>query len=274
VRAVGGSRVSVDQILAANADPHEYEPRPSDAEALLDADLVVKSGGDLDGWLDQLVEGSGSDAPVLTLIDFVQTRPGPDGSDDPHWWHDPENAVAAVATIRDRLVEFDPDDAAAYRSNAAAYIAKLKALERRIGACIGAIPAAKRKLVTSHDALGYYADRFGIEVVGAAIPALSTQAQPSAGETADLIDLIERTNVSTVFPEAGVSTELEATIADEAGATVGGNLWADTLGPEGSNGATYIEAEESNTATLVAGLSGAQTCEVRIAEPHGARERG
>lgn len=264
-RQVGGSRVDVTQILAANSDPHEYEPRPSDAESLIDADLILRSGGDLDAWLDQLVTSSGSDAPVLTLLDSVETRPAVNGSDDPHWWQDPGNAILAVAAIRTELDSIDPDGATTYDANARAYVTELRKLDGAIAACIERVPAEERKLVTSHDALGYYAERYGIDVIGAAIPALSTQAQASAGETADLIDLIERTGVSTIFPEAGVSQELERAIADGAGASVGEELWADTLGPAGSDGETYVEAQQSNTAKLVDGFTGGQLgCEIDV----------
>ena len=118
------------------------------------------------------------------------------------------------------------------------------------------IPEPQRKLVTTHDALGYFADRYGIEVIGAAIPALSTQAQPSAGETAELVDADPRHRVRTIFPEAGVSPDLEEAIATEAGASVGDELWADALGPAGSDGQTYLEAMTSNASKLAAGFGG------------------
>jgi ABC-type Zn uptake system ZnuABC Zn-binding protein ZnuA len=263
-RNVVGDRGAVTQILPANADPHDYEPKPSDAEALLGADLIVRSGGDLDQWLDQLVESSGSDAPVLTLLDGIPAIET-DGAIDPHWWQDPTAAIAAVAEIRDELDRIDPAGSRTYDADSRAYVARLRQLDSAVARCIDEVPRAERKLVTSHDALGYYARRYGIEVIGAAIPALSTQAQASAGETADLVDLIERTGVSTIYPEAGVSAELEDAIADEAGARVGGELWADTLGPAGSEGATYIGAIEANTATLVDGFTaGAQSCRIDV----------
>ncbi len=263
-RNVVGDRGEVTQILAANADPHDYEPKPSDAEALIDADLVVQSGGDLDLWIDQLVESSGTDAPVLTLIDGVETIEG-EGESDPHWWQDPTNAILAVEEIRDELLAVDPKGAADFETNADAYIARIEDLDSAIAACIDKVPPSERKLVTSHDALGYYADRYRIDVIGAAIPALTTQAQASAGETADLVDLIEQAGVTTIYSEAGVSAELEQAIADEAGAQVGGELWADTLGPEGSDGATYLEAMASNTAKMVGGFTdGATGCEIGI----------
>ena len=254
VREVGGDRVAVDQILSPSSDPHEYEPRPSDAATLADADLVVSSGGDLDSWLGQVVDASGTDATELTLIDHVETRTV-DGETDPHWWLDPRNTELAVGAIADALAEADPDGAAGYRRRADAYLKELRDLDSSIAACMSAIPAPERKLVTSHDALGYYADRYGIEVIGAAIPSLSTQGQASAGETADLVDTIKRTGVSTVFPEEGTSAKLERAIADEAGAKVGGELWTDTLGPDGSDGATYVEAMRSNTAKLADGFT-------------------
>jgi ABC-type Zn uptake system ZnuABC Zn-binding protein ZnuA len=264
-RQVGGDRVEVTQILPANADPHEYEPRPSDAEALANADLIVRSGGDVDGWLDQLVESSGSDAPVLDLIDHVRTREGADGDVDPHWWHDPRNAELAVGALRDELISVDPESRSAYRRNAAAYERDLDGLDRAIASCIRAVPADERKLVTSHDSLGYYAARYGIDVIGATIPSLSTQAEPSAGDTAELVDLIRSSGVSTIFPEAGVSRELEEAIATQADARVGGQLWADTLGPADSDGATYVEAELSNTVELVSGFTDRrQGCQVSL----------
>jgi len=259
-RNVAGHRAEVAGILAANSDPHDYEPQPSDAEELLDADLVLQSGGDVDAWLDELVESSGSAAPKLVVLDRIGMADG-----DPHWWQDLSAAVAAVEAIRDELVGVDPDGADTYEANAAAYIGRLNALDREITACMERLPPADRLLVTSHDALGLYAERYRIEVIGATIPALTTQAQPSAGETAELVDLIRARGVTTVFPEAGVSQELETAIAMEAGATVGGELWADTLGPEDSDGATYLEALAANTEQLMDGFSGgAERCEIDV----------
>ncbi|MCB0876258.1 MAG: metal ABC transporter substrate-binding protein [Solirubrobacterales bacterium] len=258
VRNVAGDRAEVTQILPANADPHEYEPTPSDAEALAGADLIVRSGGEVDDWLDQLVESSGTDAPVLVLIDHVKTVTT-DGDTDPHWWQDPRNAVLAVAAIRDEVDDVDPGGAGAYDANARRYIGEIERLDRAIASCIDRVPPAQRKLVTSHDALGYYAARYGIDVIGAAIPALTTQAQASAGETSDLIALIRSEEVNAIFPEAGVSPALEQAIADEAGATVGGQLWADTLGPEDTAAATYLGSLRANTRTLVEGFSAGKT---------------
>jgi ABC-type Zn uptake system ZnuABC Zn-binding protein ZnuA len=251
VEQVGGDRVAVDGILRANSDPHGYEPRPSDAAALAKADLVFRSGGDLDEWLDEIVDSAGGDAKQVTLIDAVN-RIG----DDPHWWQDPRNAIRAVAAIRDALIEVDPDGRAGYERRAAAYTARLRRLDAEVARCIERVPPAKRKLVTTHDALGYFADRYGIDVVGAVIPSLSSQAQPSAKDVSELVDQIERERVEAIFPEAALSKKLEQAISRESGAEVGPELWADTLGPAGSSGATYVDAIEWNTSALAKGMSG------------------
>jgi ABC-type Zn uptake system ZnuABC Zn-binding protein ZnuA len=256
VRNVGGEAVSVRALLEPSADPHEFEPRPSDARAVAEADLVVRSGGDLDEWLGDLIDNAGGDAQRLTLIDSVE-RIG----DDPHWWQDPRNAERAVPAIRDALAAADPGAAASFHRNAAAYTKKLRSLDRGIARCMASVPAGERKLVTTHDALDYFARRYDIEVVGALIPSLSSQAQPSAGETDRLVKQIEREGVKTIFPESALSPKLEEAVARETGAAVGGALWADALGPEGSSGATYVDAMAANTAELVKGLTGGrQSC--------------
>ena len=249
-RAVAGDRTEVDQILQPGSDPHEYEPRPSDAEAVANAKVVIRSGGDVDEWLDGVVEQAGGDADVVTLIDAVDRHGG-----DPHWWQDPHNAEKAVEAIREALTKADPEGAAGYTARANAYEAKLEALDAGIASCVQRVPPETRQLVTSHDALGYYAARYGFRVIGAAIPSLSTQAQPSAAATKRLVDQIKAQHVPAIFPESAVSPKLEEAIARDAGAKVGGALWADALGPRGSTGATYLDAMTANTNTIVSALT-------------------
>jgi len=250
-RHVSGSRADVSQILPPNADPHDYEPRPSDARELERADVVLRSGGDLDEWLVELIESSGSEAATVEVSKSVHERKG-----DPHWWQDPRNAAKAVGAIEAALVQADPAGRAEYERNADAYIARLGKLDREAAACIAKLPRDARKLVTTHDALGYYADRYGLEVIGAVIPSLSTQAQPSSKGIGELVDLIRKEKVKAIFPESSLSSKLEDAVSRESGASVGGELWADTLGPEGSSGETYIDSIASNTETIVDGLSG------------------
>jgi ABC-type Zn uptake system ZnuABC Zn-binding protein ZnuA len=254
-RAVGGSRADVRQILTPNSDPHAYEPRPSDVRAVSGAKVVVRSGGDLDGWLAGVLRNAGSDARTVDLINAVHTRRG-EGGVDPHWWQDPRNAEIAVRRIRDALAAADPPGRSGYMANATGYLARLRRMDRAIAACMRRIPARKRRLVTDHDALGYYADRYGIEVIGTVIPALSTQAQASAGAVAQLARTIRRTGVTTVFPESSASAKLAQAIARDAGAHLGPPLYADSLGPSGSAGATYLGSLAANTRALVAGFAG------------------
>jgi ABC-type Zn uptake system ZnuABC Zn-binding protein ZnuA len=256
VRNVGGPDVAVKRLLPVSADPHDYEPRPSDARAIATADLVVRSGGDIDSWLEDLTDDAAGERPALDLLDAVHRR-----GDDPHWWQDPRNVERAAEALATALAEVDPDGAVGYRSRAKVYVAKLRRLDAGIARCIARVPAGKRKLVTTHDALGYYARRYGLDVIGAVIPSLSSQAQPSAGETDRLVRQVRDEGVEAIFPESALNPKLERAVAREAGVEVTRALWADALGPEGSDGATYLEAMASNTETIVSGLTGGrETC--------------
>ena len=259
-RQVGGKRADVEQILPPNADPHDYEPRPSDVRDLEGADVILRSGGDVDEWLTELIDSSGSDAARVEVSKSVKEREG-----DPHWWQDPRNVVRAVGAIERALAEADPAGRAEYERNAAAYIARLRKLDRAVATCIGKLQRGARKLVTTHDALGYYADRYGLEVIGAVIPSLSSQAQPSSKAIGELVDQIRKEEVKAIFPESSLSSKLEDAVSRESGASVGGELWADTLGPEGSSGASYVDSIASNTGEIVKGLSGGDVaCRPRV----------
>jgi len=271
VREVGGEAVEVDQILQPNTDPHDYEPRPSDVEGAASASLVFANGDDLDAWIDQIVSDSGSDAEIIDLGSKVPIhRPGESsGAEaskyDAHWWHDPRNAEAAVRVIERALVAADPSHKREFHRNAAAYLAKLRALDRGIARCIGSVPPAQRKLVTDHDAFGYFADRYGVEVVGAVIPSQTTQAQASAKDLSALAQTIEAEHVKAVFPESSLSTKVADAIARQTGASADYTLYGDTLGPEGSGAETYVGMEEANADAMVRGFTaGAQGCKLAL----------
>jgi len=278
-RNVAGERAEVTSLLSPNTDPHDFEPRPSDARALAEADLVLRSGAEIDEWLGGFIESTGRDVPVTDLMAAVDTIEGGEhahegeeahgeeegeahadeegeggASVDPHWWQDPRNAMAAVERIRDVLIEADPEGRAVYTRNAAAYLDRLRATDRAIATCMEAIPADQRKLVTDHDALGYFTQRYGIELVGTVLPALSTSAQPSAGEIADLVRTIEREGVRTLFPQSQLGTGLQQALARETGARVGPPLVTDALRPEGSRGATYLDALRYNARAMARGF--------------------
>jgi ABC-type Zn uptake system ZnuABC Zn-binding protein ZnuA len=161
-----------------------------------------------------------------------------------------------VRLIRDTLVSSAPQDRSAFDRNAGRYLRELRSLDRGIRRCIARIPPGDRKLVTDHDAFGYFARRYGLTIIGAIIPSQTTQAQPSAGETAKLIDLVRREHVQAVFPESSLNPRLAETIARETGATSDHTLYGDTLGPRDSTGATYLSMERSNADSITRGLTG------------------
>jgi ABC-type Zn uptake system ZnuABC Zn-binding protein ZnuA len=261
-RVVGGPAVSVHQILQPNTDPHEYEPRPADVERTAGAQVVFENGDNLDHWMGKVVSQAGGDPTVIDLgaaapVELPGESSGPEGSRiDPHWWHDPVNAEAAVRKIRDVLVSKDPKAKAGFERRAAAYIAALQGLRRRTRSCLAAVPSAERKLVTDHDAFAYFARRYGITIVGAVIPSQTTQSQPSAGETAKLTELVRREHVKAVFPERSVNARLAETVARETGVSSNHRLYGDTLGPNGSTGATYLRMEAANANEMARGFTG------------------
>jgi zinc/manganese transport system substrate-binding protein len=250
VRAIGGDGVHVTQILRPNTDPHDYEPRPDDVLRTADAALVVESGRGLDHWMEEVVRQSGGSPAILVAADRVP------GERDPHWWHDPRNVEAVVPAIRDALADADPAGRRGYAARAAAYLAKVRALDAGIRGCLAGVPPAARKLVTDHDAFGPFARRYGIRVVGAVLPAQTTQAQPSAGALAELARVIARERVRAVFPEHSLNPKLVRAIAARTGATAKYELYGDTLGPAGSDGATYLAMERHNADAMVRGFTG------------------
>jgi zinc/manganese transport system substrate-binding protein len=258
VRNVGGSRVSVTGILKPNVDPHEYEPRPSDAVALAHAKLIVESGVGLDAWMGKLIGEAGGDAPVFVASKGLKIRPGdseePQG--DPHWWHDPTNFERAARALAVSLGNVDHAGRATYVANARRYVATLEAMDAANTRALRAVPVAQRKLVTNHDAFGYFAAHYDISVLGSVLNSLSTSAQPSAQDISELVKKIRAAHVRAIFTESSINPKLEQQIAGEAGVKVYANLYGDTLGPAGSKGATYVQMERWNVTAIVAGLLG------------------
>jgi len=262
VREVGGDQVAVHQILQPNTDPHEYEPRPDDVKRTAGAKVVFESGDNLDKWMGDVVSQSGSDATVVDVGSTVTDRlPGESSGDeaskyDPHWWHDPANVASAIGTVEGALAKADPANATAYAANATAYRKKVQALDAGIEACFAKVPRGDLKLVTDHDAFGYFAKRYGLDVVGAVIPSQTTKAQPSAKELTELARTIKAERVKAVFPESSVNPKLAQAIARTTGARADLELYGDTLGPKGSSGDTYLKMEQANADAMVTGFTG------------------
>jgi zinc/manganese transport system substrate-binding protein len=269
-RNVGGEAAEVHQILQPNTDAHEYEPRPDDVTATADAKLILVSGDELDAWMNDVVSESGTDGRVVDLGESVPVKlPGDDtGTEasqyDAHWWHDPVNAEAAVREIRDAMIAADPSQRATFERNARSYLEELRALDKGISDCFAAVPAAQRKLVTDHDAFNYFANRYGIRVVGAAIPSQTTAAQASAGEVSQLAEKIRSQGVRAIFPESSISPDVAEALAEQTGTISDFTLYGDALGPPGSSGATYLTMEEANADAMTRGFTGdLRGCEIK-----------
>ena len=240
--AIAGDLVELKGLIPAGVDPHEFEPTASDLVAIEGAALVFRHGIGLDDWLDRTLQ-AGKRATVVTVTRGVRLQKGEeDGTpvDDPHVWHDPANAKKMVDNIVAALARVDPAHKTVYDNNATSYKKRLDEARTQVQAILDEIPPGSRKLVTNHDALRYLAKAFGLRVVGTVIPSVSTQAEPSAGETAKLIQTIRREKVKAIFAESNVNPKLAETLAKEAGVKIVADLYGDSLGPAGS-GAETVE---------------------------------
>jgi len=274
VQRVGGDRIALRTLVGPGGDAHTFEPTPADGAALTDATVIFENGLGFETWLDDLYAAAGSDAARVVVTEAITpltmaeehadgdepaaTPAGghAEGEIDPHAWQDVANAILMVEAVRDGLTAADPDGADAYAANAEAYVAELRALDAELVAQVETLPPADRKLVTSHDALGYFAARYGFEIVGTALGSVSTEAaDPSAGEIAALVEEIRAAGVPAVFAENIHNPELMERIAAEAGVELAPTLYTDALGEPGSDGATYLGMMAYNTRTIVDALS-------------------
>nr|WP_041259845.1 metal ABC transporter substrate-binding protein [Pseudofrankia inefficax] len=259
-RSIGGGLVTVTQLIKPNVDPHDFEPSPADLDALAKADVLVTNGAGLESWLDDAVSASGFEGTRVVMADGVPLRAGSGaeaGQHDPHIWHDPRNAKIMVTDIEKGFARADPAHAPAFEKSLATYLVALDALDRHDAAEIATIPASQRLLVTNHDAFGYYTARYGITYVGSIIPSFDTSAELSGKTIQDIVAKIRKTGVKAVFSESSLPPKTAESIGREAGVTViagEDSLYADSLGPAGSAGDTYLKAEQHNTDVIVKAL--------------------
>ena len=252
VRNVGGDRISVTTLVGPDGDVHVYTPAPADAKKIADAKLLVVNGLGLEGWLPRLVQSSGSKAVIVTATDGI-TPLKTDSAADPHAWQSVADARIYVANIRDALVTADPADAEAFRANAAAYLAKLDALDREVRSAIAQIPPARRKVISTHGAFGYFAAAYGIEFI--APLGVSTESEASARDIARIITEIRTEKIPAVFLENISDVRLIRRISAETGARVGGTLFSDSLSDEKGDAPTYIELVRHNIKALTSALA-------------------
>jgi ABC-type Zn uptake system ZnuABC Zn-binding protein ZnuA len=258
---VAGERFSVETLVPQGADPHAFEPAPRDLAAVAEADLVVVNGGGLEGPLLETLQGVGGPAAIVDASAGLQSRapqpgepPLDEGETDPHFWLDPTKVKAYVATIRDAFSRADPDGAATYEANAAAYTEELDALDAWIGEQVAAIPDGERNLVMNHASHGYFADRYGFRVVGTVLPGTGTSESPTAQQLGDLTRAIRASGARAIFVETDENPGLAQQIAAETGVAVVTDLLDHSLTPESGVAPTYIDMMRFDTSRIVEAL--------------------
>jgi ABC-type Zn uptake system ZnuABC Zn-binding protein ZnuA len=300
VRNVGGDMIELIVLVGPDSDAHDFDPAPSDAKSVGDAQVVVENGVEFETWMDALYSTSKSTAVRVVASDGVtlreaaeeahgdehageETSATPDatsadkakkkddhanektrqggkdahGEHDPHVWLDVRNVIKMVGTVEAALSKADTANAAGYRANAVAYVAKLEAVDKELVAMFEALPQDRRKMVTSHDALAYFGERYGVEIVGSVIASLSTESgEPSARDFAGLVDAIKQENARAIFVENIGNTTLVERVAGETGLSLGEQLYTDALGDPGTPGADYIGMMRHNGKAISSALRG------------------
>jgi len=276
VREVGGERISLTTIVGPNMDTHQFEPTPQDAKALLEAKVLVLNGLDFEPWISRLVQASEfKGRQVLAADGITVRRPGASakgghsghsdakghahGHDsvhghaheggDPHAWHDLANGMIYVRNIAAGLSKADPRNASYYESRAASYISRMKTLDHEIRTAMAAIPAERRRVISSHDSFGYFGAAYGIEFIP--LTGLSSEAEPSARDMARIIETTRSAKVSGIFIENMGSPALAQQVARETGVLMGGTLYSDSLSPPDQPAATYLGMLSWNAGRLV-----------------------
>jgi zinc/manganese transport system substrate-binding protein len=254
---VGGDKVAVTTLVGPDADAHAFSPSPAEAKRLATARVVLTNGLGFEGWLARLVKASGTKATVVVATKGIKTRALKSdghghGHEDPHAWQSVVNAKVYVSNIRDALAQADPANASVYAANATAYLAKLDALDADVKAAVATIPAERRKIITTHDAFGYFAAAYGVQFI--APQGVSTDADVSAKDVATIIRQIRAQKIPAVFIENVSAAGLMQRIAAESGAKVGGQLYSDALSKPDGPAATYIDMMRHNLKQLSAAL--------------------
>ncbi|MFT4121383.1 metal ABC transporter substrate-binding protein [Bradyrhizobium sp.] len=251
VRIIGGDRVNLSTLVGPDGDVHVYTPAPGDAKRIAEARLVIVNGLGLEGWLPRLVQSSGAKAEVVTASKGIAPLKLRSGA-DPHAWQSVVNAKIYVANIADALVAAGPEDADFFRAQAKAYLEKLEALDREVRDAVASIPTERRKVITTHNAFGYFAAEYGVQFV--APLGVSTETEPSARDIAAIIGQIKAEKISAVFLENISDDRLIRRIAAETGAKVGGILISDGLTGEKGPAPTYIDMVRHNIKALTSAL--------------------
>lgn len=269
-KAIGGDRAEVAALVGAGGDAHVYTPTPADARKVAAAGLVIVNGLGFEGWLSRLIKSSNSKATVIVATKGVTPRKQTSAAHDhnhshghkhhdhedadPHAWQSVANAKIYATNIRDALVAADPAGAEVYRANAAAYLARLDALDAEIREAVATLPPERRRVISTHDAFGYFAERYGIEFI--APQGVSTESEATARDVARIITQIRTQKIPAVFLENINDPRLMRRIAAESGAKLGGTLFSDALTDEKGPAPTYIDMMRYNIKALTSALAG------------------
>ncbi|MEY4882775.1 MAG: hypothetical protein RIS34_629 [Pseudomonadota bacterium] len=258
VQRVGGNRVAVTTLVGPDEDAHVFEPKPADAKQILKSKLLVTNGLGFEHWMQKLAKSAGYQGTTLVASQGVRGRTMPSEAgngareSDPHAWQDPTNVMIYVRNIAVALTKLDPAGAATYQSNSEAYLKELQAMDIWAKEQFAAIHANKRKVITSHDAFGYFAAHYQIQFL--APQGVSTEAEPSARQVAQLIRQIQREKIKAVFVENMTNPKLLAQLSQDAGVMAGAALYADALSAVDKPGATYLQMMRHNVTQLVRGM--------------------
>jgi ABC-type Mn2+/Zn2+ transport system ATPase subunit/ABC-type Zn uptake system ZnuABC Zn-binding protein ZnuA len=252
---IAGNKQNISSLLPLGGDPHIYEPVPQDAQIIADADMIIKNGLFLEGWLNKLIDNSGTEARIVVASKNVKAIESIDyhGSPDPHVWMIPSNVIVMSENIMESLIQVDPKNEITYRENFDNYRKELIKLEAEIKTLIAQIPQKKRILITTHDAFRYYGNHFGLQVESAL--GTSTDAAVQIGDLQNLISVIEKNKLPAIFIESTINPKLFQQLARDLKVIIGGKLFADSLGDSDSGATTYLEMLRQNTKRIVGALT-------------------
>ena len=262
---IAGDRVVFSSLIPAGMDPHAFEPVPSDIAKVSQSVILVENGAGLEEWLQPLLENASGERVVVTAADgLVNRTPSTNEAGigeahpgiDPHFWLDPLLVISYVQNIRDGLIQADPEGAEYYQRRAEAYITQLEELDLWIQFQVKEIPLEKRWLVTNHETLGYFADRYGFTILGTVIPATTTGVSPAAQSIAALEQRILSTGAKAIFMESGANPDLAAQIAGDTGIDVITGLYTHSLSERTGPAPTYLDMMRFNVTTILDALQG------------------
>lgn len=255
VKNVGGDRVHVTSLVGPNGDPHSFEPTPKDSAALAHADVVFVSGLGLEGWMDRLVTASDYKGTTVVASQGINTRKMEEDGEtitDPHAWNSAQNGAIYATNVMNALIAADPEDSAYFRQHGEAYISQLKQLDSWAQKAFSSIPQEKRKVLTSHDAFGYFGQRYGVKFL--APVGFSTESEASASDVAGLITQLKKEKIHAYFIENQTDPRLVQQIASASGAKSGGELYPEALTAKGGVADSYVAAFRHNVETIVASM--------------------